>query len=61
MPMVARSNLVLYKDNTCQVFQGKNVTDIGKQLNEICDWFVDTKLKIYFQTIKPSTSFLFKS
>ena len=41
-----------FADDTCLVFQNKNVKDIEKQLNEdfvnICDQFVDNKLSIQF-------------
>ena len=51
-PMAVKCNLFLYADDTCLVFQSKNVNDIEKQLNEdfanICDWFVDNKLSIHF-------------
>ena len=43
-------------DDTCLVFQSKNVKDIEKQLNEdfanICDWFADNKLSIHFDEDK---------
>ena len=52
MPMSVKCDLFLYADDTCLVFQSKNVTDIEKQLNEdfanICDWFVGNKLSIQF-------------
>ena len=52
MPMAVKCNLFLYADETCLVFQSKNVNDIEKQLSEdfanICDWFVDYKLSIHF-------------
>ena len=52
MPMAVKCNLFLYANDTCLVFQSKNVKDIYKQLNEdfvhICDWFVDNKLSIHF-------------
>ena len=34
MPMALKCNLFLYADDTCLVFQSKNVKDIEKQLNE---------------------------
>ena len=50
--MAVKSNLFLYADDTCLVFQSKNVKDIKKQLNEdfasIRDWFIDNKLSIHF-------------
>ena len=52
-PMEVKCNLFLYADDTCLVFQSKNVkVKSVKQLNEdfanICDWFVDNKLSIFF-------------
>ena len=52
IPMAVKCNLLLYANDTCLVFQSKNVKDIEKQLNEdfanICDWVVDNKLGIHF-------------
>ena len=56
MPMAVKCDLFLYADDTCLVFQSKNVKDIEKQLNEdfanICDWVVDNKLSIHFHEDK---------
>ena len=45
-------DLFLYADDSCLVFQHKNVKDIEIQLNKnfsnLCDWFVDNKLSIHF-------------
>ena len=64
MPMAVKCDLFLYADDTCLVFQSKNVKDIEKQLNEdfanICDWFVDIKLGIHFGEDK-TKSILFAS
>ena len=64
MPMAVKCDLLLYADDTCLVFQNKNVKDIEKQLNEdfanICDWFVDNKLSIHFGEDK-TKSILFAS
>ena len=64
MPMAVKCDLLLYADDTCLVFQNKNVKDIEKQLNEdfanICDWFVDNKLSIHFGEHK-TKSILFAS
>ena len=38
MPQAVNSNLFLYADNSCLVFQEKDVTEIERQLNR--DWFV---------------------
>ena len=44
--MAVKCDIFLYADDTCLVFQRKNVKDIEKQLNEdfakICKWFVNT-------------------
>ena len=64
MPMAVKCNLFLYANDTCLVFQRKNVNNIEKQLNEdftnICDWFVDNKLSIHFGEEK-TKSILFAS
>ena len=62
--MTFKYNLFLYVDDTCLIFQCKNVKDIKKQLNEnfanICDWFVDNILIIHFSEGK-TKSILFVS
>ena len=49
MPQAVKLNLFLYADDSFLVFQGKDVTEIEKQLNEdftnICEWFVDNRLR----------------
>ena len=59
-----RCNLFLYADDTCLVFQSKNVKVVEKQLNEyfvnICGWFVDNKLSFHFREDK-TNSILFVS
>ena len=58
MPTSVKCNLFLYANDTCLVFQSKNVKDI-KQSNEdfanICNWFVDNKLSIHFGGDKPKS------
>ena len=55
MPMAVNCHLFLYADDTCLVFQSKNVKDIEKQLNKdftnICDWFADNKLSFIFTEV----------
>ena len=34
MPQAVKSNLFLYADGSCLAFQGKDVLEIEKQLNE---------------------------
>ena len=50
--MAVKCNQFLYGDDTCLVFQSKNLKGIEKQLNEdfanICDWLVDNILSIHF-------------
>ena len=47
-------NLYLYGDDSCLLFQHRNVTKITKKnhlikdFSNICDWFVDNKLGINF-------------
>ena len=64
MPQTVKSNLFLYADDSCLVFQGKDVIEIEKQLNEdftnICEWFVDNRLSIHFGEDK-TKSILFAS
>ena len=64
MSMAVECNLFLYADDTCLVFQSKNIKDIEKQLNKdfanISDWFVDNKLSIHFGEDK-TKSILFAS
>ena len=52
MPHDVKSNKFLYPGDTCLVFQGKDVTEIEKQLNgdftNICDWFADNRFSIHF-------------
>ena len=52
MPQSVECNLYLYADDSCLVFQHKNVKEIEKQLNKdfsnLCDWFLDNKLSIHF-------------
>ena len=58
------SNLFLYADNACLVFQHKGIEEIEKVWNngfeKICDWFVDNKLSILFGKGK-TKSILFTS
>ena len=64
MWMAVKCDLFLYADDTCLVFQSKNVKDIKKELNEdfanICDWLVDNNLTIHLGEDK-TKSILFAS
>ena len=52
MPQAVKSNLLVYVDDSFLVFQGKDVIETEKQLNEnftnICECFVDNRLSIHF-------------
>ena len=64
IPQTVKSNLFLCADDSCLIFQGKDVIEIEKQLNEdftnICEWFVDNRLSIDFGEDK-TKSILFAS
>ena len=51
MPEDVKSNLFLYADDTCLMYQHRDVKETEKQLNRdfenVCDWFVDNKLSIH--------------
>ena len=48
--------MLLYADNSCFMYQHKDIANFEKVFNEdfenICDWFVDNKLSIYFRDDK---------
>ena len=52
----AVSDSLLYGDDTCIVFQYKNVAEIEKQLlrdfSSLYDWFIDNKLSVHFSQDK---------
>ena len=58
------STVLLYADDSCILYQHKNVVQIEKRLNKdfenLCDWFVDNKLSIHFGEDK-TKSVLFAS
>ena len=51
--LAVATDSLLYADDTCIVFQYKNVTGIEKQplrdFSSLCDWFVDNKLANKFK------------
>ena len=57
-----KSNFLLYADNSCLIYQRKDITKIEKILNEdfenICDWFVNNKLSIHFGYDKTKSIFV---
>ena len=52
MPKAVDCDLFLYADDTCLLFQHKDLERIKEELTKnfsnICDWFVDNKLSIHF-------------
>ena len=64
MSQAVKCNLFLCADDTCFVCQHKDVNEIEKQLSKdlesICDWFVNNKLSIHFGDGK-TKSILFAS
>ena len=64
MPQDVDCKLLLYGDDTCLIFQHKDITEIESTLNinfsMLCDWFVDNKLSIHFGEDK-TKSILFGS
>ena len=52
MSQAVKGNLFLYADDSCFACQHNGINEIQKQLHEdfsnICYWFVDNKLNIYF-------------
>ena len=64
MPQAVKSNLFLYADDSCLMYQHRDVNEIEKQLNNdlenVCNWFIDTKLSIHFGEDK-TKSILFAS
>ena len=64
MSQAVNSNLFLYADDSCLMFQHKGVEEIEKVVNNdfenICDWFVDNELSIHFGEGK-TKSILFAS
>ena len=56
MSGVVGCEMLLYADDTCLVFQAKDLDTISDRLNtefnKLCDWFVDKKLSIHFGEYK---------
>ena len=64
MSQAVHCDLLLYADDSCLLYQHKDVNQIEKQLTKdfsnICDWVVDNKLSIHFGDDK-TKSILFGS
>ena len=65
MPQAAKSTLLLYSNDSCILYQHKEVDEIEKQLNKdfenICDWFVDNKLSTHFDKDKTKSILFLKN
>ena len=52
MKQAVYSDLSLYADDSCLLFQQENVTEIEKHLkndfSNLCEWSLDNKLSIHF-------------
>ena len=52
MPQAVNSELLLYADDTCLIYMGKDTKTIEEQLNRdfnsLCEWFIDNKLSIHY-------------
>ena len=52
MPGAVSCDMLLYADDTCLIFQAKDLSSLSEKLNSefnnLCDWFVDNKLSIHF-------------
>ena len=62
MPQAVDSELLIYADDTCLVFQHRNIKTIEEHLNRnfstLVDWFVDNRLSVHFgEDIKKSILF----
>ena len=65
MPQAAKSTLLLYSNDSCILYQHKEVDEIEKHLNKdfenICDWFVDNKLSTHFDKDKTKSILFLKN
>ena len=52
IPQTVNSESLLYADDTCLIYKGKDTKTIEEQLNRdfnsLCKWFIDNKLSIHF-------------
>ena len=62
MPQAVSSELLLYVDDICLIYMGKDTKKIEEQLNidfnSLCEWFIDNKLSIYFGEEKQNLFYL---
>ena len=61
MPQAVTLSLLLYADDSCILYQHKEVDEIEKQLNKdfknIFDWFVDNNQSMHFGKNKTKSIF----
>ena len=52
MLQAVNSDILLYADDTCLIYTGKDIKTIEEQLNtdfsSLCDWLIDSKLSVHF-------------
>ena len=52
MPQAVKSDLLLYADDACLMYTGKDIKTIEEQLNtdlsSLCDWFINNELSVHF-------------
>ena len=63
MPQVVDCNLFLYADDTCLLYQHKDLDQINKKLTKdcnICDWVVDNMLSTHFGEDKTKSILFFR-
>ena len=62
MPQAVNSELLLYADDTCLIYMGKNIKKIEEQLNSdftsLCEWFIDNNSVFISVKRKQSQSYL---
>ena len=56
MPQAVDCELLLYAEDTCLIFEHKDIIKIESAINKnfsmLCGWFVDNKLTIHFGKYK---------
>ena len=51
MPQAVNSEILLYADDTCLIYTGKDIKTIERlntYFSTLCDWFIDNKLSVHF-------------
>ena len=61
IPQAVDCDLFLYADDTCLLFQHKDLErtkeELAKTFSNVCEWFVDNKLSIHFREDKTKSIF----